>query len=212
VKRFARPVIFIHWFYAAAFLTLVVTGIGFEFKALSFLLGPTARMLHRGAAIVFVVAPLIYLLLTPGSSWKHLAQAFSWSKDDVRWLVKAPGHYMLGKGVMPPAGFFNAGQKLNYMIVVLTNVAFTITGVVMWFQRPNLALAQRDLFRTSAAIHQGCFFVATAMFCLHFYLSLVHPYTKSAISAMLTGYVSRAYAKGHHPRWLEEVERDNVAD
>jgi formate dehydrogenase subunit gamma len=205
VKRFARPVIFIHWFYAAAFLTLVTTGIGFEYKWAAFLMGPAARTIHRGAATVFVMAPIIYLI-TAKSGWKHVAEAFIWSMDDVRWLLKAPLHYMVGKGDMPPAGFFNAGQKLNYLIVMFTNIAFTLSGLFMWFQRPNLALPQRDWFRTAAAVHEASFFVGAAMFAMHFYLSLIHPFTKQAITAMMSGYVTRSYAAIHHPKWLEELD------
>lgn len=206
VKRFEKPVIIIHWLYAAAFLTLAATGIGFEYKSLAFLMGPTARLLHRGAATVFVVAPLVYLLATPRSGFMHLKDAFTWTRDDFRWLVKAPLHYMLGKGDMPPAGMFNAGQKINYLIVVFTNIAFTTTGVIMWFVRPTLALAQRDLFRWAASVHEASFFIAVSMFALHIYLSLIHPFTKQAITAMLTGYVPLSYARGHHLRWLQQQE------
>ncbi len=206
VKRFEKPVIVIHWVYAAAFLTLFTTGIGFEVESLAFLLGPTSRLLHRIAAAVFVAAPLVYLMATPRSGFTHLKEAFTWTKDDVAWLLKAPLHYMLGKGEMPPAGLFNAGQKINYMIVVITNITFTISGAIMWFMRPDLALPERDLFRWAAIVHETSFFIASAMFFLHVYLALIHPFTKPAITAMLTGYVTRAYARGHHPRWLAELE------
>lgn len=211
VKRFERPVILIHWTYAVAFVALVITGIGFEFKTLAFLLGPTARLIHRGAAVLFVFAPLIYLTLTAKSGFRHILEAFHWTGDDLRWIAKAPLHYMLGKGDMPPAGYFNAGQKLNYLVVMLSNVAFTVSGAIMWFGRPQMALAQRDLFRTAATIHEASFFVAASMFALHLYLSLIHPFTKSAITAMLNGYVTRAYAALHHAKWLEEIEKGKAA-
>lgn len=211
VRRFEKGVIVIHWLYAASFLTLVITGIGFEFKALDFLMGPWARLAHRIAAPVLVTAPWVYLTVCGKSGWVHLKDAFYWTRDDFRWLARAPLHYMLGKGDMPPAGMFNPGQKLNYLTVCFTNVAFTITGVIMWFGRPNMELAQRDMFRTAAIIHQVSFWLAITMFSLHLYLALIHPFTKQAITAMINGYVTRSYAQLHHGRWLAQVESAEVA-
>lgn len=212
VKRFEKPVIIIHWTYAVAFLTLAITGIGFEFKTFAFMMGPVARFLHRAAAVAFIIAPLFYLFATPKSGFLHLKEAFTWRKDDFIWLMKAPLHYMLGKGDMPAAGLFNAGQKLNYLIVTFNTISFTVSGVIMWFGRPALELAQRDIFRWAVIVHEASFFVGFAMFSLHFYLSLIHPFTKQAITAMLNGYVTRSYAAGHHGRWLKEMEAKEQTD
>ncbi|HYF91468.1 MAG TPA: cytochrome b/b6 domain-containing protein [Symbiobacteriaceae bacterium] len=206
VKRFEKGVIIIHWLYAASFLTLVITGIGFEYKPLGFLMGPYARLAHRIAAPVLVIAPWVYLTVCGKSGWVHLKDAFSWTKDDFYWLLRAPMHYMLGKGDMPPAGLFNAGQKLNYLTVTFTNVAFAISGSIMWFGRSNLELAQRELFRWAAIVHQASFWLAITMFSLHIYLALIHPFTKPAITAMINGRITRAYAAGHHPRWLAQID------
>ncbi|HWI65299.1 MAG TPA: cytochrome b/b6 domain-containing protein [Symbiobacteriaceae bacterium] len=206
VKRFEKGVIVIHWLYAASFLTLVITGIGFEYKPLGFLMGPYARLAHRIAAPILVTAPWVYLTICGKSGWVHLKEAFTWRKEDFLWLYRAPLHYMLGKGDMPPAGLFNAGQKLNYINVTITNVAFAVTGVIMWFGRPNMSLEQREIFRWAAIIHQASFWMAVTMFSLHLYLALIHPFTKPAITAMIDGYITRTYAAGHHPRWLAEVE------
>ncbi|HWI51473.1 MAG TPA: cytochrome b/b6 domain-containing protein, partial [Symbiobacteriaceae bacterium] len=157
VKRFEKGVIVIHWLYAASFLTLVITGIGFEYKPVGFLMGPYARLAHRIAAPVLVVAPWVYLTICGKSGWVHLKDAFTWTKEDFLWLCRAPLHYMLGKGDMPPAGLFNAGQKLNYLTVTITNAAFAISGSIMWFGRSSLALEQREIFRWAAVIHQASF-------------------------------------------------------
>lgn len=206
VKRFEKPVIVIHWVYAVAFITLAITGIGFEYKPLGALLGPSARLIHRIAAPVLVVAPWVYLTVCGKSGWAHLKDAFTWTLDDLRWLIRAPLHYMLGKGDMPPAGLFNPGQKINYLTVTITNVAFAITGSIMWFARSSLAPEQRDIFRWSAIIHQTSFWLAVTMFSLHLYLALLHPFTKQAITAMINGYVTRSYARLHHGRWLAELD------
>lgn len=206
VKRFEKGVIIIHWLYAASFVTLVITGIGFEYKPLGFLMGPYARLLHRIAAPTLVIAPWVYLTVCGKSGWVHLKDAFYWTKDDLLWLIRAPLHYMIGKGDMPPAGLFNAGQKLNYLAVTFTNVCFAVSGSIMWFGRPYMSLAQRELFRWAAIVHQTAFWVAVTMFSLHLYLALIHPFTKPAITAMMNGYITRAYAAGHHPRWLAQVE------
>jgi len=207
VKRFETGIIVTHWVYAVAFLALLATGIGFEYKSLAFLLGPAARLIHRIGAVVMFITPATYFLISPLVSLKNLKEIFFWSKDDVLWLIKAPGHYMLGKGDMPPAGMYNAGQKLNYMIVVLSGTTFIVSGAIMWFLRtPALVLAQRDLFRGAVIAHGIAFYVGVTMFTLHLYLSLIHPFTKQAITAMLTGYVSRSYAQLHHPKWLAQID------
>lgn len=206
VRRFGPGVIITHWVFAIGYLALVATGLGFEYRWANFLMGPTARVIHRYSGLLLIATPLIYLIINPRVTLRNLRDVFSWNRDDSRWILKAPGHYMLGKGDMPPVGMYNAGQKLNYIIVVLTGLGFAISGMMMWFLRPTLGLTERDLFRWAAITHQASFFIGVSMFCLHFYLALIHPYTKPALTAMITGYVPRSYAAGHHPKWLEKLD------
>lgn len=201
IQRFSPVSIAFHWVYAAAWLTLVVTGIGFAFESLSNLLGPASRALHRGAAVVFMLAPLAYMAVGWQSAVYHLKEAFSWTQDDIRWLLVAVPYHFTGRPEPPPQGFLNAGQKLNFVIVTLTNVVFSATGLIMWLGRGYLLTENRDVLRWAMVLHSSALWVAVIMFLVHLYMSGLHPFTRRAFRAMVDGYVPVEYALAEHPGW-----------
>lgn len=212
VQRFVPMTILFHWVYALSWLTLLVTGLGFAFDSLTFLAGPTARLVHRGAALVFMGMPIVYFLVTPRHAWFHIRETLTWRREDFRWLAVAIPYHFSGKPKPPAAGFLNAGQKLNYLVVIATFLIFTVTGLIMWLMRTDLMPAQREVFRWSAMLHSLAMFLAAGMFMIHIYMSGVHPFTKGVFRAMVSGYVSLKYALHEHPRWAEKFVPRGAGD
>ena len=67
VERYRKPTRILHWIHAGAFTVLFLTGLILFIPPLGFLAQDSwTRVLHRLAAVVFVVAPLIYIPL----DWK----------------------------------------------------------------------------------------------------------------------------------------------
>ena len=206
VVKYAKPVRVLHWIHTVAFVLLFLTGLALFVPQLGFLAQDSwTRLIHRIAALTFVIAPLIYLPFNWTASWRGIKQAFTWGAADMGWLKAAPGYYFLGdeKG-MPPQGAMNAGQKLWWLMVIVFGLLFVATGIIMWFFK---ATAPAALLQWMVFLHDISFIVSGAMLLLHIYLGVFHPLMTEAWSAMSGGKISVEYAKAHHGKWYNEVAK-----
>lgn len=174
VEKYQKPVRILHWVHSGAFVVLFLTGFILFMPQLNFLsMGRWTHIIHRAAAIVFVGAPLLYLIILPKSALRGLKQAFTWGVDDLKWLEAVPRYYFLGdEEGLPPQGALNSGQKIWWLLTVISGLAFIVSGVVMWFFKVSApaAVSSRMIF-----IHDVSFIVTGAMFLLHIYLGVLHP-------------------------------------
>jgi formate dehydrogenase subunit gamma len=91
------------------------------------------------------------------------------------------------------SGRFNAGQKVNFVLVCILLAALYITvgDTIFAGTHHNLIFGGHKL--------------ATIGICLlvvgHLYMALVDPATRHALRGMLTGDVDRDWARKHYPRW-----------
>jgi formate dehydrogenase subunit gamma len=115
---------------------------------------------------------------------------------DRRWLVEAPRH-VLGRGTAPPAGRFNAGQKINARLVALGMGALYLTGIAQYLPGPLAGL------HGLAAAAMGILVAG------HVYFALVDRRTRPAMSGMLRGDVDRQWALEHYPLWVAQVEAES---
>jgi formate dehydrogenase subunit gamma len=204
IEKYRRPVRILHWVHTGAFIVLFLTGIMFFIPALSFLaIGGWTRLVHRAAAMVFVIAPLVYLVFDPASALRGLKMAFTWSEADFGWFRAAPRYYLLGdEKAMPPQGFLNSGQKIWWLLTLVFGVVVVVTGLVMWL---GVKYAPTTLLKWAVSIHDIAFIVTGAMFFVHVYLGAFHPKMTEAWRSMAGGRISEEYARLHHGRWYEEV-------
>ncbi|MFC1935155.1 formate dehydrogenase subunit gamma [Chloroflexota bacterium] len=206
VERFTLPARWFHWVHTTAFLVLGITGL--------FLFIPwfgdaaiagVSRLAHRVAAVIFMAAPLIFLLANWRKSWSFVKEAFVWGKEDIEWLKAAPDYYFGGDpSRMPPQGYHNTGQKLWWLTVLVSGVVFVVTGIIMWLFKGIVA---PGVFQWCVFAHDVTFITAGCFFLVHFYLSVLHPRMPESLPSMILGKVSRAYARSHHGKWYEEVSR-----
>ncbi len=210
IERYRRPTRILHWIHAGAFVVLFLTGLILFVPPLGILAQDSwTRVIHRIAAVVFVVAPLIYIPMNWKVTWKGVKEAFTWGKDDIGWLQAAPRYYFLSdEKAMPPQGHMNTGQKMWWFMVLVFGVVFLITGAIMWFAKTT---APAVLLQWMVFIHDVAFIATGAMLFVHIYLSVVHPLMRplrtGAWSSMARGKVSADYAKSHHAKWYEEVSK-----
>ena len=204
IIKYAGATRVLHWVHMGAFVILFLTGL-FLFVPQ---LGPLAaggwtRIIHRVASVLFVLIPLIFLFAKWGASWRGIKMAFSWGSEDAGWLKAAPGYYFLGnERDMPPQDEMNTGQKLWWLIALVSGVIFAVTGLIMWFFKES---ASPGLLQWMVFLHDIAFIVAIPMLFVHFYLAVVHPLMKGAWGAMATGKVSAEFAKSHHGKWYQRV-------
>jgi len=207
VERYSRATRYLHWTHAVAFVMLLLTGLVLFVPALGFLAEDSwTRVLHRIAAVVFVLAPMIYIPLNRRRAAHGIKEAFKWGSEDIKWLLAAPRYYFFcDEEAMPPQGHMNAGQKMWWLIVLAFGAIFVITGSIMWFAK---GIAPAELLQWMVALHDIAFIVTLMMFMVHIYMSVVHPLTRpirgGSWSSMASGKMSADFAKSHYRKWYEE--------
>jgi formate dehydrogenase subunit gamma len=192
----------VHWLHTATFVPLALTGLVLYVPFLAPLsqgeAGQLMRLIHRGAAVIFGLLPIIYLIIQPRRLLMSLRE-FMFDKEDIGWLKGAFGYYLLGKHTdMPPQGRFNTGEKLNGVIMVLAWITFGITGLVMWFGK---GVVPPTLFYWMVILHDLTMIVSVCMFLVHLYLAVAHPLMWAGLVSMRFGVTSADYAAEHHAKW-----------
>jgi formate dehydrogenase subunit gamma len=181
-----------HWYVAIAFIVLAITGLSLIFgKAILIpLMGKEGFAIHDYLSLPFAAGLFLLLLMWIG---KNGLKSY-----DFEWLKSMGG--AIGDG-HPPAGFFNAGEKVFYWIVFLGGVALTVSGFYLLF--PNLETV-RESMQFWHIIHasSGLFMIAVALG--HIYLGSIG--TEGVLEGMVSGEVDEGFAKQHHSLWYEEVK------
>lgn len=160
------------------------------------------KLIHRAAAVIFVTIPVLYSIIDPRTALVFLKEAFLWGRDDLGWEVSAVNYYYGGKAYMPPQGRINAGQKIWQLIVVLTGLLFTFSGVVLWFFRLKIPVA---IYQGVLLTHAITFILVIVWFLWHVYLATLHPRFPESLPSMLDGKVSEPYAAEHYRKWYDQI-------
>jgi formate dehydrogenase subunit gamma len=203
-----------HWLHTATFVPLALTGLVLYADKLFnvTLLQPLAqgeagqlmRLVHRVAAVLFGLLPIIYFIIQPRRLLMSLRE-FLFNKEDVGWLKGAFGYYLLGKHTdMPPQGRFNTGEKLNGVVMIVAWITFGVTGLVMWFGK---GIVPPALFRWTVILHDLAMIASVCMFLVHLYLAVAHPLMWAGLVSMRFGVTSADYAAEHHAKWYYGPKR-----
>ncbi|UCF30151.1 MAG: formate dehydrogenase subunit gamma [bacterium] len=193
IKRLSSGERFFHWLNMLAFIVLALTGLGLysqKFFGLTGLFGGVdlSRAIHHYVGLVFIATTFIIL--------------FQFMRD-----YTAPGEDTLGTTIKsyldpdfkgPPAGKFNAGQKLFGWCAFLFGVVMGITGLLMWFP----STVGRGLQQWMYFLHNFSFIVFMGFMMIHVYLGTVG--VPGTWSAMSRGTVTKEWAKKNHPAWEGE--------
>jgi formate dehydrogenase subunit gamma len=194
----------VHWCVALSCLLLCITGMGMMYHSLNFfgtLVGGLAnlKLIHNYGGIFFGVS----LLFTIGMWWKE-AGIFSFP-EDWQW-IKAAGGYLWHVENMPEVGKYNPGQKMFFLVVALFGAAMVGTGLIMWFPLGYSV----ELVRWMFALHALGYVVIFAFFFVHLYLVTIG--APGSAPAMFTGWVTKAWVKKQHPKWLKEMEEHGTLE
>ena len=207
VEKYRKSVRVMHWVHTTAFVLLFLTGLVLFIPGLSGIAqGSITRIIHRIAAIVFIVAPIIYTIMDPAAVGRGLKQAFTWTSEDMGWLKAAPRYYFIigDEKDMPPQEAMNTGQKMWWFMVLVFGVIFVITGAIMWFAKTS---APPAALQWMVFIHDVCFIATGCMFFVHIYTGVFHPLMTEAWNSMTGGKISVEYAKKHHGKWYAEISK-----
>jgi formate dehydrogenase subunit gamma len=201
IPRFGLSERIAHWLLAAAFASMLATGV--FMGGIGPLHHHAVLVVHVGSAIVLAAGIAALILLR--RSRRPLAQAVRdlgpLDARDRRWLRLAPRAYLTG-GDLPPAGKFNAGQKVNARLVLLVMAVLYISGVGELGKKTSALSSLRFL----GGVHGLAAGVAAVLVAGHIYLALIHAPTRPALRGITRGSVRRDWAEHHHAEWVAAVD------
>ena len=196
IQRFDPVERALHWANAALLLTLLFTGLAMYWSPMSQLIG-RRRLMEDIHLVCGLSLPVPFLLVLIGP-WRR---AFTrdarrlgrFLDDDWRWLRR---RYRRAGGLR--IGKFNAGQKINAILVAGLLPVMLLSGSIMQW---NAGFS--DSWRTGATfVHDWGFLILLVVVIGHIGKALGEP---EALRAMLRGWVPASWAKVHRPRWYDEV-------
>lgn len=207
VLRFGAVARFAHWSHTVTFLLLAFTGMLIYMDVLDFL-APLfggmqgARLLHRIAAVGFIVLPILSLFANPAGFIEWMSHVFRWGTNDFAFFGAFAKEFFGAHVEVPPQGRFNAGEKVNSLLQLVGCTLLAISGLILWFP-DGFSQGTQQL---ALIVHDLAFVLTFTAMIGHAYLALFHPKTNEAINGMLSGYVDAEFAKSHYPLWYQEIK------
>ena len=205
VRRFTRSELAVHWTLAVSVLLMILSGI-----ALGVNIGHAAAFpVHVGSVFLLAGGVLLAMLAGDRPALRRAArQLRRLDAEDRRWLAWAPRNLLGGGGDPPAVGRFNAGQKLNAMVIGTLLVASTGSGFY-WWAKLHGVFSNSNL---DGAVHNVAGVAIIVLVCGHLYMAVLNPATRHALRGITTGSVDAGWAAEHHPAWLAEAEHDAGGD
>lgn len=194
-----------HWLVAILFFMAALSGLALFHPALFWLShlfggGPWTRILHPFMGVLMFVLFLGLVL----RFWR----ANFITATDRQWLRRVDRVIRNEEEGVPPVGKYNAGQKLLFWTLLACMLVLLVSGVVIW-RAYFSAYFSIDTIRLATLLHALAGFVLVLSIIVHIYAGI---WIKGSVSAMLHGWVSRAWARKHHALWYREVTRDERPD
>jgi formate dehydrogenase subunit gamma len=194
-----------HWVAALSYIYLLLSGLAFwspELFWLTSLLGggQVARMVHPWAGLIFTAA-VIYMAVM----W---ARQMHLTENDKAWWRSLRFYITNQDDKMPPAGRYNAGQKLLFWGFFYCGLLLLVTGVILWFTE-LVPWNLRSLRYAAVLIHPAAALLTIGLFMIHIYMSVFAE--RGAFGSIIHGDVSERFAKRYHPAWYQELVRSRLA-
>lgn len=169
---------------------------------------------HRISGIALGVFPVMVLALFWREAGVHLQNIRAgWisTVDDVKWLMLMPLAAMSSvlplpaavrkRLVLPEAGKFNAGEKINFMMTSLTPTIYFVTGILIWTKVIDVVAPW--------LVHFSLAILTLPVVFGHIFMATINPSTRKGLSGMFSGFVDREWARHHYPKWYrQQFDRD----
>jgi formate dehydrogenase subunit gamma len=190
VQRFTVSERATHWLTALAFFSLLISGLVVGRRGT---FHDVMYAWHLASAGVLLGGVTLVVAAGNRRAVRRTARELGrLDAEDREWLRAIPERLLAG-APEPPAARFNAGQKVNFVLVCILLAALYVSGVdtIVAGTHHNLIFGAHKL--------------ATIALCVsvagHLYMALVNRATRPALRGILTGEVDREWARKHYPRW-----------
>jgi formate dehydrogenase subunit gamma len=186
----------IHWGVAFSFVGCLLTGMPIWtplFGWMAQLFGGLAvcRWLHPFLGLAFCVFALFMCV-----RWAALMvlEPSEWA-----WFGPKTIEYLRFDHDDPDVGKYNGGQKIFFWFSNLGAVGLLLTGFVLWWPESFGA----GLRQASLVLHDLAYIAFAAQLVAHIYLATAAE--PGTFRAMISGRVTKAWARVHHARWYRQV-------
>lgn len=198
VPRYRRTERINHWVVAVLFFCAALSGLAFFHPSLYFFSylfggGPWTRILHPFLG-VFMVLGFIGLFVR---FWREniLGDAdWAWNRS-ILALLRGD------KGNMPPAGRYNAGQKIMFWTFGASLLLLLVTGFMFW-QPWFVGYFPILVVRIAVVVHAASAVLLIVTAIVHVYATM---WVQGTLRAMTRGTVTETWAKKNHPLWNKEL-------
>ncbi len=202
-----------------SFTVLVVTGFMLHFpdawwvqglRQVSQRLFDQRAVVHRAAGVVMVLASLYHIVhLVFTARDRTLARDLFPRRQDL-FDVLAMLRYNLGLSSEGPRfGRFGYIEKSEYWALVWGTILMALTGVVLWFEDPFIALLTKLGWDVARTVHFYEAWLATlAIVVWHIYFVIFNPDVYPMNLAWWRGTISEEEMEDEHPLELEAIRRE----
>jgi cytochrome b subunit of formate dehydrogenase len=207
-----------HSLLVVSFAVLVITGFALRYPdawlvenlhRFSNTLFELRGLVHRVAGVVLVLASLYhlwYLFGTPRG--REFFRDIRPGPNDLKDVGGALAYYAGRSHVRPRFGRFSYIEKSEYWALVWGTTVMALTGVVLWFQNPFIALLSKLGWDVAHTVHFYEAVLATlAILVWHLYFVIFNPDVYPMNLAWFTGRISEAEMEEEHPLELEAIRR-----
>lgn len=187
-----------HWMVAILFFLAAFSGLALFHPALFWLTnlfggGAWTRILHPFLGVTMFA---FFLILALRFMHHNILKS-----HDRQWLKQIKDVIANDDEKLPPVGRYNAGQKLLFWVMILCMLTLVVTGIMFW--QPWFAhYFPIGVSRLAVLLHAFSAWVLIAGIMVHIYAAF---WVKGTMQGMLSGFVTRIWAKVHHPLWYKEV-------
>lgn len=205
IPRFSLPQRVVHWFTAALFVLLAVSGaiLLFGKHTLLPLIGANAFALVASASMqahnlfgpLFIPA-LLALLLT-------FVRGNGYRSVDFKWLLRGGGFF----GGHASSYKYNFGEKSWFWWSIVMGLVLSVSGVVLLL--PSV-IGDRSAAQFANLAHAAAAVLFIAFAIGHIYLGTIG--MEGALEGMTRGTVDENWAKAHHDLWWEQHRASATSD
>lgn len=222
-----------HWFNAACWIFLLLTGLGLiRNETLQPFSGwpPMLRELFGGGGNLLLAHEIAGVTWAAGflfySLFRLKADVIPFIRDiftiDIRrdflWLVTkgiqmTMGYQMLEKIAekfgfspkIPDQGFYNVGQKMFAIPAVFGGIVIVVSGIIMILSQTGMA--GTETVQWAILVHFVTVGLVFAGLLIHVFMASIAAGEQPAFISMFTGKVPEEYAHHHHKLWLDEINK-----
>jgi cytochrome b subunit of formate dehydrogenase len=198
-----------HGLLAVSFIVLVYTGFALKFPEswpFAWLVALEAGYawrgwIHRGAAVVMLLACLLHVVYLPTRRGRAHVLAMLPRLSDAREMLQNVGYLLGVRREGPRFDRFSYIEKAEYWAVVWGSVIMAVTGFVLWFETEALRFLPLWVLDLATLVHYyEAWLASLAILVWHFYFVIFNPDIYPMNWTWLTGKISEEMLRHEHPR------------